>query len=128
MNPPRPFPFPALADLPGRPCPIAAALEVIGERWALLVLRELWLGSHRFGEIVVGTGAPRDRVTARLRMLEEARVIERRLYETTPARYEYHLTNAGRALVPILESLLTWAREYAVASDDPLRRRNRLSS
>ena len=56
-----------LADLPGRPCPIAASLELVGERWALLVVRELWMGSSRFTDIVRGTGAPRDRVAARLR-------------------------------------------------------------
>ncbi len=120
---PSPAPFQLLADLPGRPCPMAAALEVVGERWALLVVRELWLGSHRFGQIVTGTGAPRDRVAARLQTLEQARIVERRRYQTTPERYEYHLTEAGRALIPILKSLLAWGREYAISSDDPLRDR-----
>ncbi|MGZ4465451.1 MAG: winged helix-turn-helix transcriptional regulator, partial [Nocardioides sp.] len=55
-----------LASLPGRPCPIAASLELVGERWALLVVREVALGSRRFTDIVRGTGAPRDRVAARL--------------------------------------------------------------
>ena len=53
-----------LAELPGRPCPIAAALELVGERWALLVVREIALGSTRFSDIVAGTGAPRDRIAA----------------------------------------------------------------
>jgi DNA-binding HxlR family transcriptional regulator len=109
-----PSPFPALADLPGRPCPIAASLAVLGERWALLVVRELWLGAHRFGEIVAGTGAPRDRVAARLKVLEEAGVIERRAYQDAPPRFEYHLTEAGRELVPLLEGLLEWGRRHAV--------------
>ena len=51
-----------LDDLPGRPCPAAAALELVGERWSLLVVRELSFGATRFGEVVRGTGAPRDRV------------------------------------------------------------------
>ncbi len=114
-------PFPTLAQLPGRPCPIAASLEVVGERWALLVARELWMGSHRFGEIVAGTGAPRDRIAARLKVLEEAGVVERRQYQQSPPRFEYHLTASGRDLVPVLEALLTWGREHAVAPDDPLR-------
>lgn len=122
---PSPVSFPALADLPGRPCPIAAALEVVGERWALLVVRELWLGAHRFGEIVAGTGAPRDRIAARLQALEAVQVVERRRYQTSPERYEYHLTASGRALIPTLEALLAWAREYAVVSDDPLLARAR---
>jgi DNA-binding HxlR family transcriptional regulator len=116
-----PVPFPALDELPGRPCPIAASLEVVGERWALLVLRELWMGSHRFGEIVRGTGAPRDRVAARLKVLEAAGVIERREYQLSPPRFDYHLTQSGRALVPVLKGLLTWGRDYAVDADDPLR-------
>ena len=62
----------SLAELPGRPCPIAASLEVVGERWALLVVREIALGSSRFTDIVRGTGAPRDRIAARLKVLEEA--------------------------------------------------------
>jgi DNA-binding HxlR family transcriptional regulator len=115
-------PFPPLVQLPGRPCPIAASLEVVGERWALLVVRELWMGSHRFGEIVAGTGAPRDRVAARLKVLEQARVVERREYQQSPPRFDYHLTDSGRALIPVLESLLAWGREYAVDADDPLRR------
>lgn len=110
----------ALADLPGRPCPIAASLELVGERWALLVVRELWMGSHRFTDIVRGTGAPRDRVAARLRSLEAAGVVERRAYSTAPPRSEYHLTDSGRALVPVLRALLAWGREHAVSADDPL--------
>jgi DNA-binding HxlR family transcriptional regulator len=114
-----------LADLPGRPCPIAASLELVGERWALLVVRELWMGSSRFTDIVRGTGAPRDRVAARLRALEAAGVIERREYQASPPRSEYLLTGAGRALVPVLQALLAWGTEYAVAPDDPERERHR---
>ena len=109
----------ALAELPGRPCPIAAGLEVVGERWALLVVRELALGAHRFTAIVAGTGAPRDRITARLRALTEAGVVERRQYQSGPDRFEYHLTESGRALLPVLDALLAWGREWAVSPDDP---------
>lgn len=108
-----------LADLPGRPCPIAASLELVGERWSLLVIRELSLGSHRFNDIVAGTGAPRDRITARLRTLLEAGVIERRQYQSGPDRFEYHLTEPGQALLPALDALLTWGRAYAVDPKDP---------
>ena len=117
-----------LAELPGRPCPIAASLELVGERWALLVVRELALGNHRFTEIVKGTGAPRDRIAARLRALEEVGVIERRAYQESPRRFEYHLTESGRALLPVLDGLLAWGKEYAVARDDPDRDRHRLLS
>jgi DNA-binding HxlR family transcriptional regulator len=113
----------SLAALPGRPCPIAASLEVVGERWALLVVREIAMGSHRFTDIVRGTGAPRDRIAARLKALEEAGVVARRPYQQAPQRFDYVLTTAGRELVPILDSLLAWGLRHAVAPDDPDRRR-----
>jgi DNA-binding HxlR family transcriptional regulator len=111
-----------LAALPGRPCPIAAALELVGERWALLIVRELWLGASRFGEIVTGTGAPRDRIAARLKELEDAGIITRTAYQESPPRFDYRLTDAGMKLGPVLESLLTWGLAVAVGSDDPNRR------
>src|SRR5689334_20894775 len=111
-----------LADLPGRPCPIAAALELVGERWALLVVREIAMGSTRFGDIVAGTGAPRDRIAARLKTLEAAGVIERTAYQQRPERFEYHLTPSGQDLLPVLEALLAWGAEHVVAPDDPKRR------
>ena len=116
--------FKSLAELPGRPCPIAASLEVVGERWALLVVREIVMGSHRFTDIVRGTGAPRDRIAARLKVLEEAGVIERREYQDNPSRHEYFLTDSGVALVPVLDALLAWGLEHAVAQDDPSRMRH----
>jgi DNA-binding HxlR family transcriptional regulator len=108
-----------LAELPGRPCPIAAAMEVIGERWALLIVRELSLGARTFNQIVAGTGAPRDRVTARLKSLIDAGVVERVEYQSSPRRYEYHLTRAGEELVPILKALLQWGLDHVVRPDDP---------
>lgn len=114
---------PPLADLPGRPCPIAAALGIVGERWALLVIREIALGSTRFGDIVAGTGAPRDRIAARLKALEGAGVVARTPYHDGPVRYEYRLTGSGEALMPVLDALLEWGRQHAVAPDDPDRQR-----
>jgi DNA-binding HxlR family transcriptional regulator len=111
----------ALADLPGRPCPIAAAMEVVGERWALLVVREIALGATRFGDIVRGTGAPRDRVAARLKSLEQAGVLTRVRYQSAPPRHDYQLTESGHALVPVLDALLAWGKDHAVAADDPHR-------
>jgi DNA-binding HxlR family transcriptional regulator len=113
----------ALADLPGRPCPIAAALGLVGERWALLVVREIALGASRFGDIVAGTGAPRDRIAARLKALESAGIVVRTPYRDGPVRYEYRLTDAGDALMPVLDALLEWGRHHAVAVDDPDRQR-----
>jgi DNA-binding HxlR family transcriptional regulator len=112
-----------LATLPGRPCPIAAALEVVGERWALLVVREIALGANRFSDIVRGTGAPRDRVAARLKTLEHAGIVTRVPYQIAPPRDEYRLTASGQALTPVLDALLAWGKDHAVAADDPDRPR-----
>jgi DNA-binding HxlR family transcriptional regulator len=115
----------ALADLPGRPCPIAAALDVVGERWALLIVRELALGNSRFQDIVRGTGAPRDRVAARIKALDEAGVIRRVPYQTSPPRFDYLLTDSGRALLPVLDALLAWGLDHVVPPNDPDRDRYR---
>ena len=96
-----------------RVCGIADALELIGERWSLLVLRELALGVTRFNDIRHNTGAPRETLTARLRALEDAGVIARRQYSAHPPRDEYLLTVAGEALIPVLRSLRKWGEQYA---------------
>jgi len=108
-----------LAELPGRPCPIAAALDLVGERWALLVVREIALGATHFSDIVAGTGAPRDRIAARLKALESAGVVVRSPYQSAPTRYEYRLTESGEALIPVLDALLAWGKVHAVSLDDP---------
>jgi DNA-binding HxlR family transcriptional regulator len=108
-----------LAELPGRACPIAASLELVGERWSLLIVRELALGNRRFSGIVEKTGAPRDRVAARLKALEEAGAIRRTAYQNTPPRFEYHLTESGRGLIPVLDALTEWGMDHAVDPDDP---------
>jgi DNA-binding HxlR family transcriptional regulator len=113
-----------LADLPGRPCPIAAAMEVVGERWALLVIREIALGATRFSDIVRGTGAPRDRIAARLKTLTGAGIVAKVPYQSAPQRDEYRLTESGRALIPVLDALLTWGKDHAVDPDDPQRNRH----
>ena len=97
-----------------RPCSMAAALELIGEKWALLAVREMAYDVHRFAQIVGYTGAPRDVLTDRLRKLEAAGIVERRLYNEHPPRYEYHLTQAGRELFPVTISLLTWGAKWAM--------------
>jgi len=95
-----------------RPCSVAATLELVGERWSLLVVRELSYGVHRFDAIRAATGAPRNMLAARLRTLEDAAVLERRQYSDRPPRFEYHLTPAGRDLVPVLLTLQEWGDRH----------------
>ena len=102
-----------MQDESRRTCSLAAALRVIGEKWSLLVIRELCWNVHRFDAIAGNTGAPRDILTSRLRRLEATGVIEKRLYQERPARYEYHLTVAGEELRPVLLSLMQWGDRWA---------------
>lgn len=95
-----------------RTCTIASALSVLGEKWSLLVVRELALNVHRFDGIARNTGAPRDILTSRLRRLEAEGVLEKRLYQEHPPRYEYYLTEAGDELRPILLSLSQWGERW----------------
>jgi DNA-binding HxlR family transcriptional regulator len=103
------------AQLPGRPCSIARSLDLLGEKWALLAVREVSFGNHRFNEIARNTGAPRDRLAARFRALVEAGILERRQYQASPARWDYHLTAAGRDLAPVLRALLAWGDRWVSA-------------
>ena len=105
----------AMADLPAvpRPCPVAASLQVLGERWTLLAIREMGYGVHRFEQITRFTGASRDILADRLRKLEEAGVVERRQYSEHPPRFEYHLTQAGQEARPILLALAQWGGRWA---------------
>ena len=95
-------------------CPVARALDVIGEKWSLLVLRDLFRrGALRFQDFEQGLGgvAP-NTLSARLKSLEGAGVIGTRLYQSHPPRYEYFLTDKGKALGPVLKALYTWGERY----------------
>jgi DNA-binding HxlR family transcriptional regulator len=102
-----------MPDTAPRACSIAAALAFLGEKWSLLVIRELALGVHRFDQIARNTGAPRDILASRLRRLEAAGVIEKRRYQERPQRFGYHLTPAGGELRPILLSIAQWGDRWA---------------
>jgi DNA-binding HxlR family transcriptional regulator len=105
-----------MADQPlgVRPCSVAAALDILGERWSLLTIREIGYGVHRFARIAAYTGASRDMLADRLRKLEGAGIVERRQYSEHPPRFEYHLTEAGRELFPVLLALREWGDKWAV--------------
>ncbi|MGB6452955.1 MAG: helix-turn-helix domain-containing protein [Streptosporangiaceae bacterium] len=95
-----------------RACSVARTLEIVGEKWALLALREVFLGNRRFDEMVRRIGAPRDTLAARLRSLVGAGILERRQYSEHPARYEYRLTTVGQELYPVILTLMRWGDEH----------------
>jgi DNA-binding HxlR family transcriptional regulator len=98
---------------------VARTLEVVGEKWALLAIREVFLGNHRFDEMTRRIGAPRDTLAARLRTLVTAGVLERRQYSEHPARFEYHLTESGRELHPVILMLMRWGDRYLAGDGGP---------
>jgi DNA-binding HxlR family transcriptional regulator len=104
-----------------RVCSVARTLEIIGEKWAMLALREVFLGNRRFDEIARRTGAPRDTLAARLKSLVSAGVLERRQYSERPPRYEYRLTEAGRELFPVIMSLMHWGDKHLAWENGPPR-------
>jgi DNA-binding HxlR family transcriptional regulator len=96
------------------PCSIARTLELVGEKWSLLVLREVFSGVRRFDDLRRRTGAPRQVLSARLTTLVEAGVLRRHPYQEPGqrTRYEYRLTRAGMDLYPVLVSLMRWGDRY----------------
>src|SRR3954462_5281622 len=87
-------------------CSIARALETIGERWTLLILRDAFLGARRFDDFARSLGVARNVLTARLQLLTDEGYLERSLYRERPARYEYRLTEKGIDLWPVLFMLM----------------------
>ena len=98
------------------PCSIARTLDLIGEKWSLLVLREVFSGVRRFDDLRRRTGAPRQVLSARLGTLVDAGLLRRHPYREPGqrTRYEYRLTGAGMDLYPVLVSLLRWGDRYLV--------------
>jgi DNA-binding HxlR family transcriptional regulator len=104
-----------------RVCSVARTLEILGEKWAMLAIREVFLGNRRFDEMARRTGAPRDTLAARLKTLVGAGVLERRQYSERPARYEYRLTEAGLELFPVIMALMHWGDKHLEWEDGPPR-------
>jgi DNA-binding HxlR family transcriptional regulator len=96
-------------------CPVARALDVIGERWTALVLRELFLhGPRRYQDLQQALpGAAPNTLSARLKSMEASGLIERKPYNEHPPRLEYHLTAKGRSLRPVMKALREWGRRNA---------------
>ena len=103
----------------GQTCSIARSLELIGERWTLLIVRDVFRGNRRFDEIQRDLGIARNVLTNRLDRLVEEDILEKRQYEERPPRYEYFLTDKGIDLWPVLVSLLKWGDKHEPGLDGP---------
>jgi len=100
-------------------CSIARTLDVVGEWWTLLILRDAFRGTRRFDDFQASLGIARSVLTARLTRLTEHGVLERRAYSQHPPRYEYRLTEKGRDLFPVIAALLAWGDRWAPAAGGP---------
>ncbi|CAB3805756.1 winged helix-turn-helix transcriptional regulator [Paraburkholderia fynbosensis] len=99
-------------------CPIARSLAVVGDRWTLLILRELAMGTRRFDEIQAQTGMSSFLLSSRLKRLEKDGVVERRPYSDRPPRFEYHTTEKGKDLDGVLLLLRAWDMKWGRGADE----------
>ncbi|HEY8466862.1 MAG TPA: winged helix-turn-helix transcriptional regulator, partial [Solirubrobacterales bacterium] len=100
-------------------CSIARTLELIGERWTLLVIRDVLMGNRRFEGIQRSLGVARNVLSNRLQRLVDEGILERRAYQDHPARYEYLLTEKGLDLWPVLVAMIGWGDKYLAGPEGP---------
>jgi DNA-binding HxlR family transcriptional regulator len=110
-------------DYEGQNCSVARALEVVGERWTLLIVRDAFLGLRRFDEFQENLGIARNVLTDRLNRLVDEGILGRVRYSERPERYEYRLTQKGRDLHLALSGLRQWGDKYASEKPPTLLRR-----
>lgn len=98
-------------------CPVETTLMLIGDKWKVLILRDLVPGPKRFGELMRSVGGVSQKVlTAQLRQMEESGLLHREVFPEVPPHVEYSLTELGESLKPILDSLRLWGEEYKKAA------------
>lgn len=101
------------SQIPRSGCPIASSLDIIGDRWTLVVLRDLLNGKSRFGEFLASPERIATNVlTDRLTVMEANGLVEKQLYQQRPRRYAYSLTPKGEALLPVLQQLCLWGNAH----------------
>ena len=101
----------AKKELPA--CPVETTLTLLGDKWKVLILRDLMPGTKRFGELKKSVGNVSQKVlTAQLRTMEESGLVNRKVYAEVPPRVEYSLTELGKSLKPILDSMRAWGEAY----------------
>jgi DNA-binding HxlR family transcriptional regulator len=107
-------------DYPTQYCPVAGSLEVVGERWTLLIVRDVFLGIRRFEDLQRDLGVARNVLQARLERLVENGILIKRPYQERPLRCEYRLTEKGADLWPVLVALLRWGDRYTIEGERPM--------
>jgi len=94
-------------------CPIASSLDIVGDRWTLVLVRDLYFGASRYSALLSSPeGIPTNLLAKRLKTLEARGIVTKQPYQTHPKRYEYALTAMGRSLYPVLKALSQWGLEW----------------
>lgn len=94
-------------------CPLSIALELIGDKWSLLIVRDLCMGKSKYGDFQSSPeGIPTNILANRLRQLEENGIVLKEPYQNKPTRYAYFLTEKGADLLPVLQQLAIWTKKY----------------
>lgn len=114
------------SELADEPCSVARSVAVIGDRWTLMILRDLFLGVRRFEDFERRLGISRSIIAERLKLLTDEGVLRREAYQDRPLRYEYRLTEKGLALHPVVMAIVHWGDTYyAGEAGPPLLHRHR---
>lgn len=101
-------------------CPVASLLDIVGDKWTLLVIRDLFLGKHRYGEFQASPEAiPTNILAERLKRLEAAGLVKKEYYQDNPPRAEYFLTSRGADLGPVLRAMRVWGEKYIPGVEVP---------
>jgi len=111
-----------LKALPNRrsDCPLACGLEILGDKWTLVVIRDLFFGKSRYNAFLESPeGITTNILANRLKQLERRGLIERRLYQKNPPRYEYRLTQTGKDLYPVIREIVAWSLKYIPRTRPP---------
>lgn len=102
-------------------CPITNTLDLLGDKWTLIIIRDLFLGKHTYSEFQASPeGIPTNILAARLKRMQVNGIIEKEAYQQKPVRYAYSLTDKGKALAPIVKEIINWGLKHIPGTDDKL--------
>lgn len=116
----RPEPKTALTEFPRSPCPVACSLDLFGDKWTLLVVRDMLAGSATYGDLQHSPeNIPTNILADRLKRLEEAGLVAKSAYQQRPVRYAYELTEKGKSLRDVLLAIVRWGEAYIPGTRRP---------
>ncbi|MEI6001046.1 helix-turn-helix transcriptional regulator [Paraburkholderia bengalensis] len=108
------------SKLSGTLCPVSRSQAIVGDRWSLVIMRELFMGNRRFDSLMAQTQATPQMLATRLKKLEKSGMIRRKPYMVRPPRYEYHCTEMGQAFYPIIRALREWGENWCKSKGEPI--------